>query len=118
MNNVQYVLHKIEIAQAFDELSILEIKKAESTDQKQRKLLGKQIRILGEEIDQSIDSDLAVKIYCSDLYTNLYNTNFDIFKSVDKFKTFEPVQLNLKRFEAKRKLQEFFSGGDLAEIKI
>ncbi len=113
-----HVLHKIEIAQAFDELSILEIKKSKLKNKKLKKFLGQQIIILKKEIDQSIGPDLTEKICCSDAYINLFNANLNIFQSVDKFKNFEPVQLNMKRIDAKRDLQESFFGKSLEEIKM
>lgn len=118
MISVKCVLHKIEIAQAFDELSILEIKKSKLINQKQKKLLEKQINVLKDEILLAVGSVLMEKIYHSDFYKNLFNTNLDIFISVDKFKTSEPAQLNMKRIDAKRKLQEYFFGKVLEEIKI
>lgn len=115
-----YVLHKIEVAQAFDELSILEIKELKLKDkhQEQKKILEKQINILKKEIRQSIGSNLMKEIYNSTFYIYLFNTNLEIFISVDKFKVFEPVQLNIKRFNAKKKLQEYFFKKTLGEIKI
>ncbi len=115
---MSHVLHKIEAAQAFDELSILEIKKSQSNHQEQKKLLERQIFVLKKEIEHSIGLDLTEKIYNSDLYSNLLNANLDIFKSVDKFKATEPAQLNMKRMDAKRTLQEKFFGEVLEEIKM
>lgn len=113
-----YVLHKIEVAQAFDELSILEIKNQKSNDQKQIQSLADQIYILKREISQFIGSSRMEKIYHSDYYTNLISANLNIFESVDRFKTSEPAQLNMKRIDAKRKLQEYFFSSLLKEIKI
>lgn len=113
-----YVLHKIEVAQAFDELSILEIKNFKSKNKKQKISLNKQIGVLKDEIYQSIGLVLMEKIYNSKFYTNLYNANLDIFKSVDRFKTSEPAMLNMRRVDAKRKMQKHFFKKPLDEIKI
>lgn len=115
---MNYVSHKIEVAQAFDELSILEIKKSKLKNQKLKKLLKQQIVILKKEISQTIGNDLTKRIYYSDFYTNLFNSNMDIFLSVDKFKNSEPAQLNMKRIDAKKALQEKFFRKSLEEIKM
>lgn len=115
---MSYIFHKVEAAQVFDELSILEIKKLKSTNEDQRNALGKQINIIKEEISNSIGDNLANEIYSSEFYAELLNSNLNIFNSVDKFKMSEPAQLNMKRIEAKRSLQESFFKKSLEEIKI
>ncbi len=113
-----YVSHKIEIAQAFDELSILKIKQSKAKDQKLKKHLGKQICILIEEINEAISYKLTKEIYCSKFYMDLFDANLNIFESVDKFKDSEPAQLNMKRIDAKRIIQKRFFGKPLGEIKL
>lgn len=113
-----YVLHKIEVAQAFDELSILEIKKSKSINQKQKDVLEKQINLLENEINQAIGFELTKKIYSSDLYLNLYNTNHSVFESVEKFKECELPRLTMQRYFAKKGLQKHFFNNDFGEVKM
>lgn len=113
-----YVLHKIEVAQAFDELSILEIKKAKRIDPEHKLALAKQICRLKTEINSSIGAELARQICYSSFYLDLYNANLQIFKYVDQQKWTEAAEWNIKRFESKKALQKNFFGENLEEIKI
>jgi len=99
-------------------LSILKIKQSKAKDQKLKKHLGKQIRILIEEINEAISYKLTKEIYCSKFYMDLFDANLNIFESVDKFKDSEPAQLNMKRIDAKRIIQKRFFGEPLGEIKL
>jgi hypothetical protein len=113
-----YVLHKIEAALAFDELSILEIKDSQLKDERLRGPLNKQIRVLWEEIVSSLGGELAQTIYKSDYYSNLFLANLYVFKSVDKFKGHELPELTMKRYFAKKDLQQYFFNKDIAEVKM
>ena len=116
--NTTYVLRKIDVAQCFDELSILEVKKSKSTDSERANSLESQIILLKQDIDKAIGSDLLEKIYHSEFYMHLFSTNLIIFESVDKLKETELPRLTMKRFYAKRDIQKHFFGKTLNEIKV
>lgn len=112
----------IEPGEAFDRLSILEVKKhfARLEDQN---ILQDQIEKLAAQINSSITYDLAKKIYCSDEYTILFNANFEVFEGValaqqNKISGLELDSLNYHRFQSRKKLQEKFFGSPTSEIKL
>lgn len=113
-----HVLHKIEVAQAFDELSILEIKKNNLINRDRRMSIKEQICLLRKEIITSIGFDLMEQIYHSNFYSTLFNTNSKIFEYINKLDWGKAAEFNRKRFEAKKVLQEHFLGKKLKEIKI
>lgn len=113
----------IQESEAFDRLSILEIKKFESRKIEEKFKLDNQVEYLERQINNAIGYDLAQKIYCSDFYTNLYNINFALFEKIDKLKEKdfsgrEFNDLNYKRFTSKQELQKEFFKNELEEIKI
>ena len=80
---------QIQENESFDRLSILEIKKFNSENPAQKIDLQEQIEELQSQINSSIGRDLAKKIYESEEYSELYNTNFKIFELIDKLNLYE-----------------------------
>jgi hypothetical protein len=140
------IIIQIQPSEAFDRLSILEVKKFFSPTVEQKIKLQNQITELEYQINDSIGYDLAKKIYCSEFYTDLYNANFNVFTIIDKqnkeiknntienlikigipavYKIERLAELGLlannenqKRFNAKIKLQNEFFDSEINEIKI
>jgi hypothetical protein len=113
----------IDVAQAYDALSVLEIKKFQSKEISIKNKLIEQIKELRQSINIALRYDLAKRIYDSIEYKNLYKVNYDLFKLIDDCKKIdidakEIDILNHKRFEAKQQLQNKFFGKELEEIKL
>lgn len=116
---------KVQAAEAYDRLSILDVKINNifigSFDQ--RKALSQQKKDLQTQINTCIGYDLASKIYNSDEYKALYKANLDVFNAVDISKkdlilASEVDKLNYERFVQKNKLQEKFFSESFKEIKV
>ncbi len=78
---------------------------------------------LEKEISECIGAAKFKEIIDSDFYKELYQTNLDIFKLVDKVKEEPGIAkdmdaLNYKRYIVKSGLQENFFGSKMSEIKI
>jgi hypothetical protein len=123
----------VDVGEAYDRLSILEIKKEKLGIEKQFDLIN-QINILQEQISHSIGRDLACDIFESEEYKELKNMNRVIFLSIDdlrkendKGEYKDPQELgiigveidvlNTKRFKAKNNLQKKFFNKETEEIK-
>jgi hypothetical protein len=119
---------ELDAAVWFDMLSILEIK----TDV----LLSKD-KERGAKSNEALDSMMAnlivqlsfekfAEIVSSDEYEALYEANLKVFKAVDlaeditkvnEISAYEVAQLNLLRYECKKKLQEKFFDSEVSELK-
>lgn len=109
--------------EAWDRLSILEIKKFFSNTVEQRIELKKQIIELQEQINIAITYNKAVQIYSSEIYTELYNVNFKLFEYFNELKNKDLSgiigdKLNYERHLIKNKLQETYFNNKNKEIKI
>lgn len=111
----------VDVAYAFDYLSILEVKMNKLLELNQIKLWEQQ----ADEICQQIGTVLFNKIINSKEYNDLYNINEIIFDLIDKLKA-DPESVsaseidnsNYKRFLYKKELQKKFFNSDLNEKKI
>lgn len=106
-----------EIAKAYDELSILEVKLAYCEDLGVKKKLQEDIEFLKKELNENIGYDSARKIYNSEFYKKLFAANLDIFIQIRENPSNNDF-LNLKRFAAKQALQKEFFKEEMKEIKI
>ncbi len=119
---------KIEIqeAEAFDRLSILQVKLNKNLDDLSLKdELSKKIEDLEHCINIYIGYDLAKQVYSSFAYQWLYNINNKLFSMMDHknpnlndYTVDNIIIENLNRFAAKQKLQEEFFNNKYQEIKI
>jgi hypothetical protein len=107
----------VDSSYALDYLSILEVKWALSpSDQNSKNYL----TCLGQLRRQIKNFE---KILLSDEYGDLLDSNFCLFNKIDDLRDGKEMSakvlddLNLKRFEAKRKLQQKYFGGELTEVK-
>lgn len=123
----------IDIAEGFDRLSIMEVKKSKSPPLKQAEI-ELQIQTLQNQISTAIGLDLAEKIYDSPEYKELYNVNKEIFLSIDELRLESKCNcidyravailgikidsLNTKRFNVKNKIQEKHFGKKMEEVKL
>ena len=109
---------------AFDIFSIFQVKLGYCEGNIKRQINIEKDR-LWNEIVQYLSPKLAVEIYKSDEYKNLYNCNKQIFEILDKAKK-EPKTIymedvdytNLNRFKAKQELQKKFFNKESNEVKI
>ena len=108
---------------AFDMLSILEVKNARIKDGQKNLSVRNSLTKLGQEIICSVGYTKFLQIRDSDEYRALLNANYETFDLVEAARN-GPEGLakdadaaNLKRFEAKKEIQEKFFGGANTEIK-
>ncbi len=117
------VIDKIE---AFDRLSILEIKYHAvqlSKTQENKHEISERIRDLEDRIIKAIGYKLFQKIKLSEDYNELFEANLTIFDGInlarqDKISGIKLNRLNEIRSEKKRNLDTKFFGNELKEIKI
>lgn len=114
---------KIEESEAFDRLSILEVKRTNSNNDDLKNSLLKQSADLESSIVNSISFDTYSKIFYSDEFTELHNVNSQLFELFNKCKLGGidakiPDELNFKRHLAKKALQKRFFGKDSIEVKL
>jgi hypothetical protein len=114
----------VDESQAFDMLVGLNVKISNSPKDKFKQFT-ENFKSLALEIREQIGELLYYKIISSEEYNNLYRANFDTFCLVELGMDSEPetlarktADMNLKRFQCKKKLQNVFFNNDLKEIKI
>jgi len=112
------ILIEIDPAEAFDRLTILFIKIKNCLDLAIKKELEQQCEDLCERINNGIGYTLAKKIFQSQEFKNLQETNSNIFNLVKDNPDEEIQKANKLRSDAKRQLQNKFFGNSLEEIKI
>jgi len=118
----------IDAAACFDMLSILEVKMSKLDCvrdlEKWKQVSTAEIQMFMELQEQL--GDLYWKIKTSPEYRALRDANFEVFKSVDiaedetkgnHVSAYEVAQLNLLRYECKKKLQQKFFDSDVTEFK-
>lgn len=108
-------------AAAFDILSILKVKKeklaANKTD------LVEQIEFLKNEIVSQIGLDKVNDILLSESFKKLCDANLHIFEEIEKIRLGTSIlaktadDLNIKRYNAKKALQNAFFQNELTELK-
>ena len=130
----------IQESEAYDRLTVLEIKLQEAKDNNSPELVQKlldQIEDLEREINRAIGYDFAKQINYSKECEKLYDTNKNIFYAIDELTRLSKLDLlsdeqmhklaelgiainnrNYERFLAKKALQEKFFAGKIEEIKI
>lgn len=114
---------QIQEAEAFDRLSILEIKKNNAPNAEIKIKLQNQILELEAQINNEIGYNKAREVYESLFYNNLFNVNATLFDLFDKCKAggmdaLEPDKWNISRHRAKNDLQEKFFGSKTEEVKL
>ncbi len=114
----------VDESDAFDRISILEVKKDKAESRNVINKLTKDITNLEQEINEAISFDKAIQIYKSVEYCNLKNINKEIYELIDIMNSSSSYvdaktinNLNYQRFLAKKALQEKFFG-ELNEIKV
>ena len=110
------ILIEIDEAEAFDRLSILQIKLGITPNAFEN------FKKLHASIKDQVGAEMMMKVMNSDEYVELANANVDIFNAVDPanigdYSAFCVHSLNMKRFDKKRALQKAFFEDDLKEEK-
>ena len=113
----------IEISECYDRLSINFVKLEKCQDIKKKETIREQIELLEQEINVSIGRDLALKIFKSDEYKELYNVNLTLFNLVDEIKINPLVGKTIDdnvylRHLAKNKIQKKFFNEEFKEVKL
>jgi hypothetical protein len=118
---------QISVDEGFDRLSILSVKYQQVTDPKLKEILSGQIIDLETRIAKSIGYKTYQNIIKSVEYSNLYDSNLEVFDGVnlaksdvngEKISGHELDKLNNKRTSAKRSLLQKFCGIESEEVKI
>jgi hypothetical protein len=112
----------VQESEAFDRLSILEVKKINSSPLQQQ-TIQKQIQELQEIISKGIGSIRAMQIYRSPEYKHLLEINSKLFLYVEKAKKNEVTAKQVddevyNRHLAKKNIQKVFFNNEMNEIKI
>jgi hypothetical protein len=113
---------EIQESEAFDRLSILEIKKLHLPPLKQQDIQ-QQIEDLQHNISKNIGLSLSMEIYESPEYKHLFEVNKKLFLYVDKAKKNEVTAKDVddevyNRHLAKNSLQKRFFNDETKEVKI
>lgn len=107
----------VDEAYAFDYYAILQIKKEYGSN------VDENIEQIKSDLIDSVGLEKFNQIINSEIYSNLYESNKETFKAVDKAKTDEVLasyvdKCNYKRMILKKELQNKFFSNSLSETKL
>ena len=118
---------QIEFSDILDQISIIQVKYDNATEDSVKSKLGEKLRVLEQMFEKGSGLKSYQIIMRSREYNDLYEANLAVFKGVDVAKNdpegkiisgFALDKLNTKRNEMKRAISQKFLGEDPEEIKI